>query len=76
MIPSEHLTPREKTVIVTLARTAGTDKQVAAALNLSTGTAKVYISTIRAKLAEMGFDVKSRYNLISWAKEHQKEMEE
>jgi len=79
MTDTEHkayyLTPRERSVIVALAKTAGADAQVAATLDLSRGTVKVYLSRIREKLRVRGFNVESRYNFITWAKEHQAELE-
>ena len=68
-------TPREKTLVVALAKTAGSDRQLAAELGIAAGTAKLYVAQLRRKLKAGGFDVVSRYNLISWAKEHAAEME-
>lgn len=70
-----HLTNQERNLMIMLGNTAGTDKQVAAALNLSVGTVKVYLTRIRVKLIGQGYDVKSRYNLITWAREHKAELE-
>lgn len=70
-----QLTGQERRLMITLANTAGTDKQIAAALGLTTGTTKTYLTRIRVKLIGQGFDVKSRYNLITWAKEHLTELE-
>ena len=72
---STHLTDRERSLMIALGQTAGTDKQVAAALNLGVGTVKVYLTRIRVKLIGQGYDVKSRYNLITWAREHKAELE-
>lgn len=71
-----RLTDRDRDVLLALARTAGTDRQVAEEVGLKTGSMKTYLVRIRQKLAAQGFDVKSRYKLITWAKEHQKELEE
>lgn len=70
-----NLTPRERQLLIALANTAGSDRQVAAALGISCGTSKIYLTRLRKKLASQGFDVKSRYNLITWAKEHKVELE-
>ena len=65
-----RLTPREIAVLKSLANTAGSDKMVAADLGLTFGSTKVYIYHIRQKLRSQGQDVKSRYDLITWAKEN------
>ena len=68
-------TPREKTIVIALAKTAGSDRQLATELGIAAGTAKLYVAQLRRKLKANGFDVVSRYNLISWAKDHVTEME-
>lgn len=70
-----RLSNRDRTVLLALAKTAGSDRQLAAELGLQPGSIKVYIMRIRERLSAQGFDVQSRYNLITWAKEHQKELE-
>lgn len=70
-----NLTTRERELMIALANTAGSDQVVADTMGLSRGTSKIYLTRVRKKLAAQGFDVKSRYNLIAWAKEHQTELE-
>jgi len=70
-----HLTPRERSIVIAFAKTAGTDKQVAAMIGIAVGTMKVQLSRVRAKLTAQGYDVGSRYSLITWSKEHASELE-
>lgn len=65
----DDLTNSQERLLRVLAATAGADKEVAEILGWSHTTVRTYIAQIRDRLIARGYDVKSRYNLISWAKE-------
>lgn len=64
-------TERERTILLTLAETAGTNKEIGEKLGLGEGSVKVYMVHVRNKLECHEGLGKSRLAQYLWAKDHQ-----
>ena len=69
-----YLSPREVTVLRTLAERAtdgrNTNKQIGAALNITEGTVKIYLTKSRLKIRSVCPGIWNRTSLVIWALGH------